>query len=689
MSRPSFRPRPIDLAKPLPIIKSSKDLRNEDDVVVNRALPTIATGVDPAEEEEQHLKQALLASVLGEVDIPIPVCHQVEPPKMPQRGGPFKRPPAAYIVFDRSDDDIEHATIDYDADFEDEAFVTKFNKDHPLPEKTKQIPFNIGLMEKAMDVLEKAQGRSENEDKNLVTYATVRASLSDAIPTFSDLCRRQVFAHWSGRRTRHPASFLRFYQKQPAAQDPNPAVAFRPRDKDANLAGRRMNTYENFLRATALRKELDELRSILRYVVSRDRIKLELSSVNVLQSRLGILRNGGPRLDVAARRALHASRDRVVLVGDAPNQTALPARDLFLPTSYVLQELPADGFGVEKIKRTVRKTGRDGKRLSEPPAGGRARSALGSPVGVDAFGFEDHATRFLKHMRYFAGGFMNYGVNPYDHRVFTAASERNTVRDLPRSPAPVALPGPAVAFAELPAERDERVKKAEEAFKPPTAVGARKGGKTGFKGSRDPAAAAALAKALPKEGLTAPTPKRRRTMRVRGRVGRGGRIIFDRVSYERERGVKAASYPSSVEMGGVYTAGIPFEAASRVLRSAATGGLGDVSLLQPRGLADEGATTPAEGEEDVFTSLVKPLEPVSHISKGVPTASGEMDYWPHRRTRAVRYPLTVKEDAGVVKTKKKTGFFGSLKERLRELPAFKRVLEPLVVEVEPEKAAMM
>lgn len=680
MSRPSFRPRPIDLAKPLPIIKSSKDLRNEDDVVVNRALPTIATGVDPAEEEEQHLKQALLASVLGEVDIPIPVVHKVEPPKMPQLGGPFKRPAAAYIVFDRSDDDIEHATIDYDADFEDEAFVAKFNKDHPLPEKTKQIPLSIGLMEKAMDVLEKAQGRSENEDKNLVTYATVRASLSEAMPTFSDLCRRQAFAHWSSRRQKHPASFLRFYQKQPAAQDPNPAVAFRPRDKDAHLAGRRMNTYENFLRAAALRAELDDLRSILKYVVTRDRIKLELSSVTVLQSRLAMLRNGGPRLEIAARRSLHTSRDRVVLIGDPPHQTALPARDLFLPTAYVLQELPAEGFGVERIKRTVRKGGRDAKRLGDASAaGGRPRSALGSPVGVDAFGFEDHATRFLKHMRYFAGGFMNYGVSPYDHRIFTAASERNTVRDLPRSPAPVTLPGPAVPFAQLPGATERRIAAALEAYRPP-----RPGGKTGFKGTRDPAAAAALARTAPKAGRSSSTPKRGRSMRVRGRVGRGGRIIFDRVSYERERGVKAASYPCSVEKGGVYTGGIPFEAASRVVQTHKNGDLGDIDLLRPRGL-EEGATS--EARDDVFTALAAPLEPVSHLNKGVVTSSGEVDYWPHRRTRAERLPLGVAEEAGVTKAKKKTGgFFESLKESLRALPAFKRVVEPLVEIIEPEKA---
>jgi len=52
MVRPSFRPRPIDLNKPLPIVKTTKDLKHdEDNVAVARALPAMATGVDPTEEE--------------------------------------------------------------------------------------------------------------------------------------------------------------------------------------------------------------------------------------------------------------------------------------------------------------------------------------------------------------------------------------------------------------------------------------------------------------------------------------------------------------------------------------------------------------------------------------------------------------------------------------------------------------
>jgi len=53
------------LNKPLPIIKSSKDLRHEDNVLVSRTLTAMATGMDPAEEEERHLQQDLLASVMG------------------------------------------------------------------------------------------------------------------------------------------------------------------------------------------------------------------------------------------------------------------------------------------------------------------------------------------------------------------------------------------------------------------------------------------------------------------------------------------------------------------------------------------------------------------------------------------------------------------------------------------------
>ena len=66
MSRPSFRPRPIDLNKALPIVKSNRDLKHDvDSVTVARALPAMATGVDPIEEEVRWSSLTLSSASFG------------------------------------------------------------------------------------------------------------------------------------------------------------------------------------------------------------------------------------------------------------------------------------------------------------------------------------------------------------------------------------------------------------------------------------------------------------------------------------------------------------------------------------------------------------------------------------------------------------------------------------------------
>lgn len=676
-------------------------MRNEDDVVVNRALPAIATGVDPAEEEERHLQQALLASVYGDTtaaaaDIPIPVVSRVQPPKMPTKD-PFKRPPNQYIVFDRSDEDLEHACIDYDADFEDDAFLAKFNAAHPTSEKTKSAALTIHQLESALDALEKVQGRSGNED-TIISYSAARSALADALPNFMDTARREVYQHWFLRREAHPTPFLRFYQKQPNPSDQNPAVAFRPRDKDATAAaGRRMNTYENFRRGTTLREELESLRNILKTVILRESIKTELLSVQILHSRIAMLSEGGPRLEFASRSTLNMSRDAVITYGEAPAQKAIPCRGLTLPANITITELAGDMLLADRAKKRKKNASRGGTENSRTGAelgdsasrsldrNRDARAGVGTQPGVDTFGFDEHGNRFLKHMRYFAGGFMNYGVCPYDHRVFAAASERNTVRELPCEPQSVLFPSDAVRFGTIPTEnvRDSTTSAAGPPRRP-------RGGKTSYqmKKSTGTVLNDNMFKAQKNEYTTA----RRRPIRVRGRVARGGRIVLDRVMYEPERGVKAASYPSSVEMGGVYTAGIPLEAAQRVLASTRYGNLGDVSLLQPSPLCEgNDDASKASGTEngELYWKLVRPLKPMTNPSKGVVTPSGETDYWPHRKTRTRHLrsspraiqQTSVADDASSAPPADDA--LQSWNASLRTLPAFAPMTDDLIVEVEP------
>lgn len=284
MSRPSFRPRPIDLNKPLPIIKSSKDLRHEDDVLVSRTLPAMATGMDPAEEEERHLQQALLASVMGggggggaagrakALEIPVPVVSVV-PGYDEAPFTQFVRPPSHYIVFDKNDEELERTTVEYDADFTDERFLADLAARAPPG-------ITADALERGMDALEKAQSRSTT----LPPYGPpIRALLSPLIS--SDGARKELHRHWVARRTeRGGRSFLRLHQPPVPAGNTDPSLAFRPRDGAAGGGGRtgrgRQNTYENYKRAVLLQKELVQARSLVVTMLRRERLNAELASLD-------------------------------------------------------------------------------------------------------------------------------------------------------------------------------------------------------------------------------------------------------------------------------------------------------------------------------------------------------------------------------------------------------------------------
>lgn len=611
-SRPSFRPRPIDLAKPLPIIKSSKDLRHEDDVVVNRALPTIATGVDPSEEEERHLQQALLASVFGSSqkspDIPVPVVTTVKPPLYNSK---FTLPDH-YVVFDRTDAEFLLETIEYDADYKDDTF-------------SREADIPVNNIELGMDALEKAQAHTET----LMDYSTAAPHLIHNLPDLPDSKRKELYQHWHGRRSQHKRPFLRIFQSPPDPNNTDPSVAFRPRDREAGATiAHRMNTLDNFRRATTLRDELIMLRQLLSNVIDRENLKASLLSLRLLHQRINVAEMAGPNLDTVIRYVFPAESEPVIIIPSQQNQltsassnpsasqATIPCRWLNLPEDMKIENVR---LAVNKpIKKARRRTKMSDKRTSRDTIGA-SDAADRTPTSlqhtVDTFGFDDYSNRFLKLMRCFSGGFSNYGVSPYDHRVFSAASERNTVRELPREPRAVNFPSPAVKFAH-PIRRFHSGAKVGPRFITPDDI------------RQD-----ILSTSSTKIRDQASSPKPSRVLRVRGRVGRGGRIIFDRVSYERERGAKAASYPASVDMGGVYTAGIPLEEAKTVARQVSFGTMGDVKLLAPPEF-DDNSSAAQSPMVDLAHQLVPPLKPMIEVAEGIGVGPDVVNYWPRRARRA-------------------------------------------------------
>ncbi|GJQ14942.1 hypothetical protein GpartN1_g6733.t1 [Galdieria partita] len=463
MSRPSFRPRPIDLNRPLQIIRSNKDFPVQEELFSTRGLPAVETGVDPSEQEERHLKEALLASLLKddrrkhEIEIPIPVVQERKSP-IYESQKPYYLP-KEYVQEVKKD--ISSFLVLYEADPIDEEFVTQLNESN-------EYQLSLSDFEYVMDMLERIQGSEDD----FAAYSKMKEGLK-SLREIPESLKEKIYQHWFRRRQENGQPLLRILRKPPPVDDPNPSLAFRPRDHEFGAQKGTENTYENYRKAVRMRRDFEKLRMIVEQIVKRERLKREHLSCSIVYSRLVLARSS---VKMAALMKQSCMNDNNVLCIYDKGTAGLNGTNIYIPLSGLA--LPSDirkailgGRFISDRSRKSKKRRRSedtSKRDEEKEEEDRNTSRF------DEYGFDEAGQRFIKNMRYFSDGFVGSGVNPYDHRVFEAASLRNTVRYPPWKPHDVRLPD-------------------DVPFCSPVAC---------------------------------PSSK---STRFRGRLGRGGRIIFDRV----------------------------------------------------------------------------------------------------------------------------------------------------------------
>ncbi|KAA8491554.1 Enhancer of polycomb-like 1 [Porphyridium purpureum] len=478
------------------IVRSSADIKNEEDIMISRALPTIATGVDTVEEKETHLQQALLTSILGQdrsktIDIPIPVVSEL-PPEQQLKLVPFKNP-SSYIKLDLTDAEFLAMSVDYEADAQDEAWLNQ------------QSGIDIDTFECAIDKLEKVQGfRPE-----LIPYAGSNAQ--EALRMLdSEPKRKQVFNYWLAKRQSREGSrpLLRHFQPPPDPDDPNPAVAFRPVQKDqtANRNRARSNTYENYRKVLLLYQDLVKVRGVLDEIAKRERIKRDLFMKRIEYARkLSELAITNPRFCIS--------------LPDAEEQS------LRRRQRRCCWRLCGRGGGERTGHTAARK-----KRLVS--------------TGVDAFGFDDAAQHFLPQMRYFAGGFAVNGVACYDHRVFSAAT---LARSRPFAAPTNQFDANGLHTYEFPSAsmrwaKPIRAADVDVAHRPEprfrNAPGRGKWSASALDGQEDAWLSPDSARAAAALVGAPVAPARKRSTIVRPRLGRGGRIILDRIATDEHTGAR-------------------------------------------------------------------------------------------------------------------------------------------------------
>ncbi|KAK9205453.1 hypothetical protein WN943_015720 [Citrus x changshan-huyou] len=303
MSGLSIRPRPLDIHKKLPIVKSFKDFE-DDNNDTNPPTSSIATNTTPYATTTRNSHLLRLNS--SSFDHDSQEVHQV-----PSKKSASEIPTPQFVVVDTYERDYSQTFdqptsylrargaraelgdfVEYDLDNEDEDWLDEFNRDQKLlpPEKFETLMFKLEVLD------HKARERAGLITPTLGSPIPILLQLGVAIEALKDQTTvgyavfQSVYHYWKEKRERWQKPILRRLQPPPPVNDTNPYNVFRPREKAHRLHTRRMQRRENnvqsFEKLRQVRRNLDQAKSILEALIKREEKKREVMEGEVNLQRI-------------------------------------------------------------------------------------------------------------------------------------------------------------------------------------------------------------------------------------------------------------------------------------------------------------------------------------------------------------------------------------------------------------------
>ncbi|XP_042465076.1 enhancer of polycomb-like protein 1 [Zingiber officinale] len=287
MSRLSFRPRPLDIHKKLPIVKSIKEFEEDDAPTAtsstrNSLLPRVAT----AHDSEKH---RTLGKKISQ-EIPTPQFSTVETYER-DYSQTFSQT-TSYIHARGARAEIGEF-VEYDLDNEDEDWLEEFNNERKIlsPEKFETLLFKLEILD------HKARERAGVLTPTFGAPVPVLLQLESAAEALQSLSVRSiilqsVYNYWKSKREQWQKPILHHLQPPPPVNDTNPYNVFRPREKAHRLHTRRMQRRENnvqsFEKLRQVRLSLEQAKRVVEVLIKREQKKREFMecAVNLQRTKL-------------------------------------------------------------------------------------------------------------------------------------------------------------------------------------------------------------------------------------------------------------------------------------------------------------------------------------------------------------------------------------------------------------------
>ncbi|KAK7340961.1 hypothetical protein VNO77_21680 [Canavalia gladiata] len=285
MTRLSFRPRPLDIHKKLPIVKSIKDF--DDDEIPTSTRNSQLLRIAPELDNEVHPVPNHLSKKLAS-EIPTPQFVVVDTYER-DYSCTFSQP-NSYLRARGARAEIGEF-VEYDLDNEDEDWLLEFNNERKIltPEMFESLIFKLEVLD------HKARERAGVITPTLGSPIPVLLRLDAAIEAIQAQSIKYTviqyaYDYWKDKRERWQKPILRRLQPPPPANDTNPYNVFRPREKAHRLHTRRMQRRENnvqsFEKLRQVRRNLDQAKSLLQALIKREELKREVMDSEVTLQRL-------------------------------------------------------------------------------------------------------------------------------------------------------------------------------------------------------------------------------------------------------------------------------------------------------------------------------------------------------------------------------------------------------------------
>lgn len=286
MNRLSFRPRPLDIHKKLPIVKSAREFEDDETTLALRAAPPLPRHSVPelAADVEAHPGSAKK----NEQEIPTPQYDDVD-----TYDRDYTRTfaqPTSYIRARGARAEIGEF-VEYDLDNEDEDWLEDFNNEriNLNPEKLEILLFKLEILDL------KARERAGIITPTFIGPVPVILQLDSAMEALQYLSVRYtvfqaVYNYWKAKREQWQKPILRRLQPPPPVNDTNPYNVFRPREKAYRLHTRRMqrreNSVQSFEKLRLIQRNLVQAKMLMDALIKREEKKREAMECEVHLRRI-------------------------------------------------------------------------------------------------------------------------------------------------------------------------------------------------------------------------------------------------------------------------------------------------------------------------------------------------------------------------------------------------------------------